>query len=96
MLNGPWLFRNRTMILMEYDGFMNPRSVSLEKKCCMARVLKLPDNYLNDAVIKGMCRKMRKIVKVQIQLQTGYVGPFVHVKVNLDVNKKIRKICFDY
>lgn len=29
--HGNALFRNQTVILMEYDGFMNPRSVSSEK-----------------------------------------------------------------
>jgi hypothetical protein len=31
MLNGPWLFRNQALILLEYDGFTNPRSIKLDK-----------------------------------------------------------------
>ncbi|KAK1686572.1 hypothetical protein QYE76_047420 [Lolium multiflorum] len=87
--SGPWLFRNHALIIKEYDGFENPRSVKLDKISAWARVLKLPDNYLQDAVIKGMCRKMGKISEVQIKLPAGYVGSFVRVKVDLDVNKQL-------
>jgi hypothetical protein len=85
--SGPWLFRNHALIIKEYDGFENPRSVKLDKIAAWARVLKLPDNYLQEAVIKGMCRKMGTISEVQIKLPAGYVGAFVRVKVDLDVNK---------
>lgn len=34
---------------------------------------------------------MGKILEVQIQLHAGYVGAFVHVKVNLDVNNKLER-----
>jgi hypothetical protein len=34
-----------------------------------------------------MCRKMGTISEVQIKLPAGYVGAFVRVKVDLDVNK---------
>jgi hypothetical protein len=91
MLNGPWLFRNQALILLEYDGFTNPRSIKLDKIAVWARVLKLPDNYLEEQVIKGMCRKMGKITEVQIQLPAGYVGAFVRLRVDLDINKKLER-----
>jgi hypothetical protein len=69
----------------------NPRSVSLNKIPVWARVLKLPDNCLEEAVIKGMCRKMGKISKVHIQLPKGYVGAFARIRVNLDINKKLER-----
>ena len=68
MFNGLWLFRNQALIWVEYDGFTNPEWVALDTIAMWARVLKLPDNYLNDVVIKGMCAKMGKILEVQIQL----------------------------
>lgn len=77
------MFRNQGVILVEYDGFMNPKSMVLDKVAVWARILKLPDNYLNEAVIKGMCKKMGKTQETQIQLPAGYVGAFVRVKVNL-------------
>ena len=44
---GPWLFRNQqALLIQEYDGFLNPRSVILDKLDVWGRVLKLPDNYL--------------------------------------------------
>ena len=39
---GQWLFRNNhAVILEEYDGFANPRSVSLDRLAVWARVMKL-------------------------------------------------------
>ncbi|KAK1620057.1 hypothetical protein QYE76_025574 [Lolium multiflorum] len=67
----PWLFRNHALIIKEYDGFENPRLVKLDKIAGWARVLKLPDNYLKAAVIKGMCGKMGTISEVQITLPAG-------------------------
>jgi putative transposon-encoded protein len=56
-----------------------------------ARVLKLLDNCLEEAVIKGMCRKMGNISKVHIQIPKGYVGAFVRIRVDLDINKKLER-----
>ena len=58
MVKGSWLFRNEAVIMVEYDGFMNPKSIDLDRVAIWARILKLPDNYLHEAVIKGMCRKV--------------------------------------
>lgn len=77
------------MIFKEYDGYTNPRSVVLDRVAVWARILGLPDNYLNEPVIKGMCRKLGTIMEVQIQLPAGYVGAFMRVRANLDVNKKL-------
>ena len=91
MSEGPWLFRNQAVILQEYDGFTNPRSIVLDKLAIWAWVLKLPDNYLKEAVIKGMCRKMGFISEVQTTLPASYVGAFVRVRAHLDVNKKLER-----
>jgi hypothetical protein len=55
---GPWVFRSQAVMIEEYDGFSNPRSVVLDKIMVWAQVLKLPDMLLKDAVIRGMCRNM--------------------------------------
>jgi hypothetical protein len=86
---GPWLFRNQGLLIAEYDGFMNPKSIVLDKITVWARILKLPDNYLFPAAIMGMCRKMGKILEVQTTLPAGFVGEFVRVKVELNVLKKL-------
>ena len=54
MNGGPWLFRNQGVLIEEYDGFTNPSSIVLTKIEVSARILKLPDNYLKEEVIKGM------------------------------------------
>jgi hypothetical protein len=74
MHEGPWLFREQALIIEEYDGFFNPRSIKLDRVTVMAQVHQLPDNYLREQVIKGMCRNVGEVKKVKIKLPTGFVG----------------------
>ena len=89
MTMAPWLFRYQVVILEEYDGFEDPRSVVLNQIALWERVLRLLDNLLHDVVIRGMCRPMGKILALQIKLLAGYVGEFVRVRVKIDVTKKL-------
>jgi hypothetical protein len=89
---GPWLFRNNFVLLMEeYDGFQNPRTIVLNKIAVWVRVLQLPDNYLKEPVIRGMCRPVGDVKEVQITLPAGFVGEFARVRVKLDVAKKLSR-----
>lgn len=86
---GPWLFQKEAVVMEEYDGFENPRSIVLDKLAVWARVLRLLDSYLHEVVISGMCRPMGEITDVQINLPAGYVGEFVRVRVKINVMKKL-------
>ena len=88
---GPWLFRNQALLIEEYDGFKNPRPVVLDKLVVWIHVLKLPDNYLKEAVIKGMCRSVGQVIEVQPKLPAGFAGEYARVKVCIDVNKKLSR-----
>lgn len=88
---GPLLFRYQAMIMEEYDGYENPRVVVLNKLAVWARVLQSPDNYLHEAVIKGMCRPMGEITEVQVRLPTGFFGEFVCVRAKIDVTKNLKQ-----
>ena len=70
---------------------MNPRSVMLDKLVVWVRVTKLPDNYLKVALIRGMCRPMGEVLKVQVKLPAGYVGEVVRVHVKINVNAKLSR-----
>jgi hypothetical protein len=91
MEQGPWFFRNQAVMMEEYDGFQNPRSIVLNKIIVWAQILKLPDNFLKEPVIRGMCREMGEIVEVQIRLPAGFIGEFVRVRAKIDVNKKLKR-----
>lgn len=88
---GPWLFRNQGLMIEEYDGFRNPREIVLDRLDVWARVLKLPDNYLKEEVIKGMCRTVGFVKEVQTTLPAGYAGEFARIRVRIDVNKKLSR-----
>ena len=78
-------------MIQEYDGFLNPRSVILDKLDVWGRVLKLPDNYLKEEIIRGMCRTIGQVLEVQTLLPAGFAGEFVRIKVRIDVNKKLSR-----
>jgi hypothetical protein len=59
-------------MMEDYDGFQNPRSIVLNKVTVWAQILKLPDNFLKEPIIRGMCREMGEIVEVQIRLPAGF------------------------
>lgn len=88
---------SRTMVISvlsaieEYDRFQNPRTMALDKLVLWSQVLRLPDNYLPEPIIKGMCRPMGPILEVQITLLAGFVGEFVRIQPKIDLNKKITK-----
>lgn len=63
----------------------------LDKFVVRARVLRLPDNYLHEEVIRGMCRPMGEILEVQIRLPAGYVGEFVRVRAKINVKKRLTR-----
>jgi hypothetical protein len=74
MNNGMWLFR-KALIMKEYDGFENPRSIAFDRLGVWARVLKLHDNYLKrEEVIKGMRRTVGHVIEVQSTLSAEFVG----------------------
>ncbi|KAM0840167.1 hypothetical protein ACQ4PT_059801 [Festuca glaucescens] len=90
MFMGPWLFRNNYALLMEeYDGFQKPRSIVLDKLAVWVRVMHLPDNYMKDPMIKGMCRPVGEVKEEHVKLLIGFAGEFARVRVKIDVNKKL-------
>jgi hypothetical protein len=76
-------------MMEEDDGFQNPRTAVLDKIVVWARVLQLPDNYLKEPVVRGMCRPVGEVKEVQIKLPTGFIGEFARVRIKLDVSKKL-------
>src|SRR4051812_4018131 len=86
---GPWFFRNQTLLIEEYDGYTTPKLVVLDKLAVWAQIHKLPDNFLHENIIKGICRPIGDVLDVQLKLPAGFVGEFVRVRVNMKVTKKI-------
>lgn len=74
MVMGPWFFRNQAVLMEEYDGFGNPRSVFLEKLTVWVQVHKLLDNYLHEQIVRGMCRTIGEVKEVQLRLPASFVG----------------------
>ena len=44
MNQGPWLFGKQALLIEEYDGFPNPKSVKLDRVMVWAQIHKLRDN----------------------------------------------------
>ena len=91
MLEGPWLFRDQAVILVEYDGFKNPDSIKLDKLAVWAQIHRLPDNFLIEPAVRGMASRIGEVEEVQLKLPAGFFGEFVRVRVKIDINAKIKR-----
>ena len=91
MLEGPWLFRDQAVILVEYDGFKNPDSIKLDKLAVWAQIHWLPDNFLIEPAVRGMASRIGEVEEVQLKLPAGFFGEFVRVRVKIDINAKIKR-----
>lgn len=69
-----WLFRNQTLLIKDYNGFLNPRSMILDKLPVWAQVYKLPDNFLKDPAIRGMHGPLGEIVRFISSFQRGLLA----------------------
>ena len=52
---GPWDFRGSALIIQEYDGFLNPENLKLDKLETWSQIHKLPDGVLKN---KGFMENM--------------------------------------
>nr|XP_020155801.1 uncharacterized protein LOC109741133 [Aegilops tauschii subsp. strangulata] len=91
MAEGPWLFRDQAVIMVEYDGFKNPDSIKLDKLAVWAQIHRLPDNFLIEPAVRGMALRIGEVEEVQLKLPAGFFGEFVRVRVKIDINAKIRR-----
>uniref|UniRef100_A0A8I6Y6H3 CCHC-type domain-containing protein n=1 Tax=Hordeum vulgare subsp. vulgare TaxID=112509 RepID=A0A8I6Y6H3_HORVV len=91
MSEGPWLIRDRVVIIQEYDGFKNPDSFKLDKLVVWAQIHRLPDKFLIEPAVRGLASRIGDVEEVQLKLPTGFFGEFVRVKVKIDINAKIKR-----
>lgn len=91
MFDGPWLFHGHGLIMAEYDGFKHPETVKLDRLAVWAQIHKLPDNYLCDAVVRGMSKRIGEVEEIQLKLPAGFFGEYVRVRLKIDVTAKIKR-----
>ena len=92
MHQGPWDFRGSALLIQEYDGFSNPKSVKLDRIETWSQIHKLPDGVLKKrAFVENMAKRTGEVQEIQIELPNGFVGQFIRVRVKLDVNKKLTR-----
>ena len=75
---GPWEFRGfGALIIVEYDGFSNPKSIKLDRLETWSQIHKLLDAVLkNEGFIKNMAKRIGDVQEVQITLPNSFVGKF--------------------
>ncbi|KAE8777172.1 putative disease resistance protein RGA3 [Hordeum vulgare] len=91
MFEGPWLFRGQALIMKEYDGFKKPESIQLDRIAAWAQIHRLPNNFLIDQAVCGMASRIGEVEEIQLRLSAGSFGEFIRVKVNIDINAKIKR-----
>jgi hypothetical protein len=88
---GPWLFRQNAVCIVEYDGLADPYTFDLNHIETWIQIHKLPVGYRKEALIRNLTeRNVGKVTKVVTDVNG--MGNFVQVRVKLDVRKKLARV----
>ncbi|XBI91979.1 hypothetical protein VPH35_029165 [Triticum aestivum] len=89
---GPWDFKEKALMIAEYDGFKNPETVKLDRIETWCQIHMVTDMVLKrEQFVKNMAARVGEVTDLQIVLPNGFVGEFIRARVKLDVNKKLTR-----
>jgi hypothetical protein len=88
MEGGPWAFRNKCVIIEEYDGFTKPSTIELQWIKVWIQIHDLPLGY--KPLVSKLAGKVGDFVCVEPD-STDHVGNFHRVRINIDVRKPLKK-----
>lgn len=89
MHGGPWLFRNQSVVIEEYDGLTNTKSLQLDSLRIWVRIMGLPDLLRNEPVAKMLVSKMGEVLEVELGINGVEYGKFVRVRLKIKIAKPL-------
>jgi hypothetical protein len=88
MEGGPWAFRNKCVIIEEYDGFTKPSTIELERIKVWIQIHDLPPGY--KPLLSNLAGKVGEFICIEPD-STDHVGNFHRVRIRIDVRKPLKK-----
>ncbi|KAE8772429.1 hypothetical protein D1007_55565 [Hordeum vulgare] len=89
MSQGPWLFRNRAVLLCPYDGFSIVEDVVFVHMPIWLQIHKLPDPYCKEKIMEKLSKGAGEILKMR--LNDNMHEDYVRVRVNNDIQQPLMK-----
>ncbi|KAI4989291.1 hypothetical protein ZWY2020_036608 [Hordeum vulgare] len=89
MDQGPWLFRNMTVLLTQYDGFTKAEEVPIMYMPIWLQIHKLPDGYCRHELIVKLLRSAGEVLETRINGNSR--GDYVRVRVRHDIRRPLTR-----
>ncbi|KAM0917441.1 hypothetical protein ACQ4PT_009513 [Festuca glaucescens] len=89
MKGGPWVFRGKSVLIKEYDGYVKRSSIELHHLRIWIKIHDLPFAYRD--MVKKLSGKVGKFVSAEPT--TGdFTGNFYRVRVMIDVREPLQRV----
>jgi hypothetical protein len=72
MFQGPWLFRKLVVVISEYDGKWNPRSVPLERTEVWSQIHSIPELNREVEIVDQLARRIGKVKSIEMNHQRWF------------------------
>jgi hypothetical protein len=72
MFQGPWLFRKLVVVISEYDGKGNPRSVPLERTEVWSQIHSIPELNREVEIVDQLARRIGKVKSIEMNHQRWF------------------------
>ncbi|KAM0893895.1 hypothetical protein ACQ4PT_024803 [Festuca glaucescens] len=87
MDGGPWVFREKSVLITPYDGYTKPSTIDLNTILMWIQIHDLPDGY--KVLLKSLACKVGEFVAMEPHSSEN-VGNFYRVRVRIDVRKQLK------
>lgn len=87
MVDGPWNFKGKAVVMAHYDGFTKPSSIELDKIEIWVQIHDFPEGYYPK--IKALSSTVGEFVYAEPMSQ-DFEGNFARVRVKIDVTKQLK------
>ncbi|KAF7033260.1 hypothetical protein CFC21_044377 [Triticum aestivum] len=89
MGDGPWNFKGKAVVLLEYAGFTKPSTIELNKLDVWIQIHDLPDGFFSK--VKALSATVGEFIYVEPRFP-DFEGNFARVRIRIDVTKPLKNV----
>jgi hypothetical protein len=94
MEEGPWFFRANAVLLEEYDGVTKSSLMKFKYFAMWVHIYDLPTSFRTKNIGRQLGNKIGKTSKVDLDEDFNGWRNYLHIKVNLDIEKPLTRIIY--